>query len=830
MLFSNINTKQLLAFIFAYSFCFQGISQTAKSPTVNIIEDEHTGRIIGTVKSDATNDVVALANVFLYSAKDSTLIKGMVTDEKGQYNFNELKPGNYTISVECKGHQNRIIKDVKIEKKRKKLKEVLLSITDEVRAKAKKESKYVNELIEEGKSLSVHKNIFKKGDTVEDVFRKIPNIHLDEEGKITIKGCSKVLLLLNGMPIMQESTAYLPKDINPKDIKRIEVCTNSSDKNAPTGITSIIDIIAKKKGKKKSTVAAKLELGNSNHIDAFVDYNYTIKKFLISTSYSFRHGKVEQNDYFKKTSLQTDNLLQINQNNTKNLQYSNHYFTRTIGFKPNDKNTLSGSLIYSFKFLKNNANTTTDYLIDDILTQESFRTERSKQSRKAVGLDFSYLKTFDRKERYLNFYASYSLAGEKDEQDYEDDFFDAQQVPLFQEEENSFSKAVNNNWYFELDYVHPLHKNKTITFKLRSNLRKIDNEFSFSEYCFNLSDWQIDEQISNSLVYKDQDYIGEFMFSDDLKKFSYKLGFGAQQVRSNSDVVLNDQFFEHNFLKVFPRAQLNYSFSSNKQLQFRFDQLANRPQYSYLNPFNDFDNPYVISMGNLALQSEYQTRSNLSFTQSWANGSVSSSLFYDHINNPITPFFTEEEDILIQTWQNLNARSSFGFEMRANLLANKFWELSSSISLAQIDIDGRNINQRLSNSGTVLSSQLKQVFRFPKLVDIELNGFYQSQQISAQGTFGENYFMDIALRRSIFKGKGTLSFRVTDVFNSKQRLINIANENLEYEYKSKWTSRFALLGITYALNHKTTPSFKDPIFGHSIYVIENTTSSNIVND
>ena len=815
-------TTVLFTVLFGFVFSNHGISQTVTPSTVPLQADDNTSRIVGTVKSDAIDDVVVLANVFLYSTKDSTLIKGMVTNEKGQYAFNDLEPGNYTISVECVGHQQKEIKGIQVEKKCKKLNEILLSLTDDVRSKVSTEPNSIDQLIQEGNTFSVYKNIAKKGEQIEQILRKIPAVTVDQNGEISIEGCSKVLLLLNGIPTKDANIAYIPTTLAPKHIKRIEVCTNSSAKQLSTDVASIINIIIKKTGQKNSTLAARLDLGTNNQIDAFIDYSYTIKKFLISTSYSFNHGKIEQMDYFKRSSFLPDTLRQTNQYNTSKFKYNNHYFTRTIGFKPNAKNTFSGSLIYSFKFLNTDAQLQSDFLSNNVFSSESRRTELSKQSRRGVGLDFSYLKTFDHQDQYLSFYASYSLASEKDEQDYEDAFYDDQQVQLFQEVENSFAKAVNNNWYFKLDYVHPLRKNKKISINLRSNLRKIDNEFSFNEYCFNLSDWQLDEQISNELVFKDQDHFGRFLFSDVLKRFSYTIGFNAQQVFSNSMIATSDQLFEHNFLKIFPTIKTGFTINKQQQILFQFNQSANRPLYNYLNPFNNFDNPLVISMGNPALQSEFQTTSDLSYKLSWAKGIINSSFFHHYIDNVIAPIYFQEDEVLIQKWENLTAQNTYGFKIKGTVTATKFWKIATIASVAQTEIDGKNLDPDLTNKGSIASTTLEQTFLFPKFLNIQLDGFYQSKQITAQGTRDAIYFMNIGLSRSIFKGKGELSFKVTDVFNTRQLKMNIADDGFDYTQRSKWTSRFAHLGITYALNHKTTPSFKDPAFGHSIFVIENT--------
>src|SRR4026209_1049577 len=48
---------------------------------------------------DSTGKAIANANVLLLNAKDSVLVKGMLTTESGLYNFEKIKPGSYLISA-----------------------------------------------------------------------------------------------------------------------------------------------------------------------------------------------------------------------------------------------------------------------------------------------------------------------------------------------------------------------------------------------------------------------------------------------------------------------------------------------------------------------------------------------------------------------------------------------------------------------------------------------------------------------------------------------------------------------------------------------------------
>ena len=61
------------------------------------------GVITGTLLDEAGNPA-AFANVLLLQAADSSLTKGSITEENGQYTFEQIKAGRYLISASSVGY------------------------------------------------------------------------------------------------------------------------------------------------------------------------------------------------------------------------------------------------------------------------------------------------------------------------------------------------------------------------------------------------------------------------------------------------------------------------------------------------------------------------------------------------------------------------------------------------------------------------------------------------------------------------------------------------------------------------------------------------------
>ena len=92
MLFGKYAKKQSLFFI--QLLCFLFLHLTAFS------QNNIKGKVVG------KESVISFANTILYNAIDSSFVKGNLSDENGQYTFNNLKDGSYYITGSMMGFTN----------------------------------------------------------------------------------------------------------------------------------------------------------------------------------------------------------------------------------------------------------------------------------------------------------------------------------------------------------------------------------------------------------------------------------------------------------------------------------------------------------------------------------------------------------------------------------------------------------------------------------------------------------------------------------------------------------------------------------------------------
>ena len=64
--------------------------------------------VIGFVYDETDQSALAFTSVAIYSASDSILINGSISNEKGQFIIGKLNAGNYYLKIQFVGYQTRI--------------------------------------------------------------------------------------------------------------------------------------------------------------------------------------------------------------------------------------------------------------------------------------------------------------------------------------------------------------------------------------------------------------------------------------------------------------------------------------------------------------------------------------------------------------------------------------------------------------------------------------------------------------------------------------------------------------------------------------------------
>ena len=192
--------------------------------------------IQGSLKDSIANRALNSATVSLVYANDSSLVSFSRTNEAGVFNFKNVAPGNYLISVSYVGY---IPKWVPVLIGTDKTVEMGLIYMNDVNTMstvtvtARRPPVVIN-----GDSVEFNSENFKTAPNavVEDLLKKMPGMEVDKAGGITVNGKKVTKVFVNGKEFFTGDPMMATKNLPADAVDKIQVYDRKSDQAMFTGI------------------------------------------------------------------------------------------------------------------------------------------------------------------------------------------------------------------------------------------------------------------------------------------------------------------------------------------------------------------------------------------------------------------------------------------------------------------------------------------------------------------------------------------------------------------------------------------------------------------
>jgi outer membrane receptor protein involved in Fe transport len=313
--------------------------------------------------------------------------------------------------------------------------------------------------------------------------------------------------------------------------------------------------------------------------------------------------------------------------------------------------------------------------------------------------------------------------------------------------------------------------------------------------------WLINQPFSNDLDYKENIYSAYLMYSDSLvKKIFYKIGARVEYNTSALTMKSTDEEINREYFIPFPFAMAKFAINKEQSVSASVTRRVTRPIYSQLNPYIVVIDQITYETGNRELKPEIVDKLEVNYAFVKDKFQFRSNLFYGITNDFITQVSVFSDNKLIVTYANGNKLIKSGVDADATFKLSKYFSLNPAFSFFYSESNGNYKNTDLSANGTAWTGNLKAIIRPDKKSDIQFLINYNSPIELPQFKLDEIYYTDIAIKRNFLKNNLTLSFTVTDVFNSRQWIVNTTNSVYSVYNKSKNDTRIYWFGITYNFN------------------------------
>jgi hypothetical protein len=778
------NTRFFLAFTFI-SLCLTTNGQVTKKNTFS-----------GIVIDSLSNQPIEFVSVALFKSSDNKLVTGAITNSKGEYSV-DIVPAKYVVKSSFVGYKTKSTTVDLTSLGNGKIEPILLNSSsvslNEVQVTGKIADKQIS--IEKTK-INVSQNMSSVSGNITDVLKSQSSINIDADNNIYLRGNSNILILLDGRPTTVTSLNSLPSS----NVENIEIITNPDAKYDAEGTGGIINIVTKKQSISGFNGTATLNYGINNRLNGGIGLNYS--KGIWAAGFTY-NGRVEESNVnsFLTRNIYAQNTS-IEQNVHSTLLNPSHVFGATLSAKPTNKDLFSISLKSVIFDNTNNQNISGIQNSNTPNEKKYNRTNEVTWTRRNIDGALSYKKIFEKSKHELSFDAMYSVTKGARTGNYQ-----IEDVYL----QKSDAGGTPINMTLQVDYLKQIFKTGRVELGAKAFSRQNNFNSHFYDKDTLSNQWVINPAFSDKLDYKEYIYSTYMMYSDTVfRKLFYKIG--ARVEYNTSELIqrsTNENINAKHFYP-FPFLMLKLPINSTQNIALSLNRRVTRPIYSQLNPYIIVIDEITYETGNQHLIPE--TVDKVELNHSWVKEKfqLRTNLFYSHTHNFITQVsYLSTTNNLIISYANGNKQLKTGVDMDANFKLNKVFSINPTFSLFYTNSNGAYQGIDLGTNGVAWTGNLKFTAKPDKATDIQLFLNYNSPIALPQFKLSEIYYTDFAIKRAILKNKMALSFTVTDVFNTRQWIINTNNNVYKLYNRSKSDTRVFWFGITYNFNsYKSSNSQK----------------------
>ena len=669
---------------------------------------------------------------------------------------------------------------------------------------------------------NVGKDITVRGGSVADVLGNIPSITVDVEGNIALRGNNNVRILINGKPsgLVGISGPDGLRQLPSESIEKVEVITSPSARYDAEGTGGILNIILKKQERSGFNGNFNINGGIPETFRGTATVNWKTKKLnLFSTNTIGRRTSISnglsENEYFNEEEANSY-LYETGKINRERDQLfislgAEYFIDKSSSF------TLNG--FYRDNEGINDGVVTIDELnsLDGITISTVERKQYEPELDESFQLSGLYEKKFNDKGHEIS--ATYQY-----EQSTEDELAQITSLQTFpsiriNDNEEVTTLESQKRILAQVDYVYPLDENTQIELGYRGTFNTIetDYEVAFIEN----NNRSIDADLTNVLVYKEYVNAAYSQFGKKINKFSLLLGLRMEDSNIVIDQRTTNDYTNKRYTNWFPTVNLSFEIDQKESITLGYAKRIRRPRGFFLNPFPSRNSITNFFQGNPDLDPASTGSFDLGYLKRFKKFTINGSIYYQRTTNNFQ-FVNEDtgetvilsgdpndpiSDLVIVPVLrrgpiNLSKNKRYGGEANLTFTPNRKIRLNANFNVYSNEVIGTYNGFVFDAKNVSWSSRFISSINFGKGLSWQNQLFFRGPRVTAQSKSKPLGGLSTAINKDILKEKGTLSFRISDLFNSQKYRSNTFTDTFNSYTEFQWRQPTYIVTLTYRLNQK----------------------------
>ncbi|WP_316739791.1 outer membrane beta-barrel family protein [Pedobacter aquatilis] len=768
---------------------------------------------------DEKGQALPFAVVKVLNSPDTAIVKSGSTNVDGEFLIDELKSGNYILSVSMVGYKTTktasfpLLADLKLstitlETSVKQLKEV--SIT------AKKP--FVEHQIDKT-VLNVENSIVSTGSTALEVLEKAPGVQVDRQNEqIKLNNKTGVTIMIDGKTnfLSGADITTLLGNMTSDQIATIELITNPSSKYDASGNAGIINIKLKRNKAFGTNGTVSFNGGQGIMPDSPTD----LVRAGVNLNLNHREGKwnIFGNGAVARKSNYNNTVVDRTTFANGLSSAFNQDFERKnkgVGFQGKlgadyyaSEKTVFGVMVDANTVntkLDNFSNTFIREVQSNIASSNSvLQNAYSKSPANNFTANFNIKHDFNKTGKNITFDADYSNFNNK-----RDEQFDARYLNQAGQQTNATLLRNNTDANIDIfaartDLTLPINKTMKVETGLKSSYVVTNNDFLSEQFL--AGNWQNDLGKSNNFIYKENINAAYVNFAKEWKVWQIQLGLRAEHTHSNGNSVTSNREVDRNYLSLFPTVFVNQKFNENNNIRYSYSRRVDRPNYQQLNPFAFYMDPYAVDQGNPYLKPQFTDN----FEISYGYKQLSFSLNYSDTRDMITQISQQDEvtRIVNVIRQNLGRAQNYSAGVYFPIKVVKWWNMQNNASVYYNKFEDGNLEGAPFRSSKVAYNfNSTQQFTLANNFSAEISFWYSSPRVSGvEQTTISQYALNAGIQKSLMNKKLKLRLNMDDIFLTNRWEGKLDYQNVNLRVSNRYTSRRANFSISYNFGNQNVKS------------------------
>ena len=736
-------------------------------------------QIHGRLLDASSREVIDYADIFLYETGNSKPIQQTFPNERGEFRFEQIGKGRYTIMARLVGYDILCKRDIEANGSPVNLGDLMMKPLEvgiaEVEVVASKRQ-LIYKL--DKKVVEATSNMMAGGGSAVDVLENTPSIRVDAEGDVTFRGSSGFLVYIDGKPSVFTGTQAL-EQVPAGHIENIEIITTPSAKHDTEGDVGIINIITKKHS--RQGLSGMINLSGSTWLSRHVDFLLTQQN---ARSRWYVGG--QWTDRMRKSDFDQEKLTIVGDQTTSSHAIGprtgdSYHYTLKGGWSlslPKTTITLDleggyggnkrkGEMNYEETItLKGGAPVTTRYTsIDDYDNDEN------------IGLgSLSVQHKFNDKGHEISASAYYKYGGNALEYFFNDLMSlqgERQQGHRAYESEHRETLRAN------LDYALPFGKGG-----------KLEAGYQYYSYLedgnYKMEWWDPEKQV----FYWRDDIYNTFYFQEGVNSiyailsqswnnFEAQAGVRGEHTHTVLRSSVEGADRTKNRFEFFPSVHLGYNFPNGHRLLASYSRRTTRPQLYYMEPYITYRDFYTAEIGNPDIRPEYINSFELNYQKSFGENSVSATLFHrsrkDKIERLRVPY---SAGVTLDSMANVGHDYSTGLELSLNLHPVRWWNTTVNGNLYHYKVKNEQAAGGNTSTSTNYDILWNNLFDLGKYTRLQLDGSFVGPSVTTQGRTDAYWYANLAVRQQLFNRRLTATLTFRDIFRSAKYVSDIQTADL----------------------------------------------------